>query len=989
MSIYTRQYQKVLAAELLRHLLLGKLPDINEMSRSLDAALDKNGNVTYRYTPQAFKSIFNNEIYNKAMKAIKFDIEVFHEDLIDMFSNSVSRVNFADLFHKVNSYELNKLQAQLELLLFTVKDADFYFDGAFDTFSDQSKTDMAASTKDILDLSEECIALPFGAKNVQRIDVKDLVSQNTVGIIPSNPSIILSNNPIPNTKFGNLFTDTLSVWGQEIITSTNAPLSISFSFPLRISPNIESELFVSRFEITPHETDPQNITISTSNDDVNYISILGYEQGIDLIDQKKTYAMDFETTLVQYVRVTLTKSEADEEILDGSTKKYKYIFGLKRFAAFQTGRYNQATYYSNTFNFGTSDVINKVSIDADQFIPPGCSISYAIAGVNSAGGVTSYIPISPIGTDSGVGTNKVVTFSSILEKKNKFIVPTTGTDSPAVYGTSFQGKDFYRIGPTFSSTPIFGRSRLYRGFKSWYRDTSGKFEIVNINDNYLDFATSPSSSVYTVTTEIPQVTALGTSASDGASRTKLTLTKPPYFMTSKGHSPYPPAGEDPFLDPQPKFAVYKIQIKEISTRQTRQFALGQNRLQYLPFSTFILQGAAADLPILRFYPSGVPLINGVDITYETETIGGVVKPTGRINIPDGSSLLGSNNTVLPGITLEFVYTVDTDITSRIESILGNDIVLKHTILSELDGIQVTYRYVPGRPDQILKSSIQVYNSLNPSNRIFYKEGVDFIVNESIGVIQKVPTGRIGDIAYIKYSYRSSDSSLNTFTMWAYVSGDSGTQIKFDLDPSSKKNRLQVDSAAGEAFYVNTKNGIVNLTNSSSTPVMSQGWVQFIVRSLDPTRNVAFRSNLIDQVIQMKDVNKKKIFNAFNFYFNELTAFREPMVEKTLNHLKVNTLLNDHSSFAIDSITDPLNSYLVLNFKPNETTELYSKVPTADADESSPPSSSNEEFLLEWSEQPLSDSRPVGIKVKIGLVREPNSDGSLTPKVFKYNLRVGS
>jgi hypothetical protein len=114
-----------------------------------------------------------------------------------------------------------------------------------------------------------------------------------------------------------------------------------------------------------------------------------------------------------------------------------------------------------------------------------------------------------------------------------------------------------------------------------------------------------------------------------------------------------------------------------------------------------------------------------------------------------------------------------------------------------------------------------------------------------------------------------------------------------------------------------------------------------------------------------------------------------MVEKTLNHLKVNTLLNDHSSFAIDSITDPLNSYLVLNFKPNETTELYSKVPTADADESSPPSSSNEEFLLEWSEQPLSDSRPVGIKVKIGLVREPNSDGSLTPKVFKYNLRVGS
>jgi hypothetical protein len=654
---------------------------------------------------------------------------------------------------------------------------------------------------------------------------------------------------------------------------------------------------------------------------------------------------------------------------------------------FQTGRNSSASYVSIPFEFNHDGAINKVSIDTEQSTPPGCSVFYSVAGIFDSGEETPYIPISPVGIDSSIGSSKIVTFGVNLEKNSKFVTDSAGPGSPQVYGTSFQGKEFYRVGPVFTKNPIFGKSKLYRGYKSWYRDTSGKFDIVNITDNYVNFSNSDLAYLYATGTEVPLVTALGLGV-DGIARTKLSLTKPPYYDSSKGHLLKPEPGQDPSLDTQPMYAVYKVQVKGSSLRQSRQFILSANRTQYLPFTSFLVQGATTDLPILRTI-GGTPFINGVDYTFELTSVGGVQKPTGRIVIPDGSSFLDPNGNVI-NVLVEFAYTIDIDITHKVSSIVGNDVTLDHSILTDLDGVQITYRYVPVSPNQILKPSVRVYSAISStSNTTFYTEGRDYTINDRSGAIQKIPSGSISDKCYVKYSYRSSDSSLNTFTTWAYISPSDGTQIKFDLDPSTKKNKLVADFAAGESFLINTRNGIVNLTNATSTPVLAMGWVQFIVRSKDPDTNVIYRSNLIDQIIQLKDVNKKKIFNSYNMYFNEIIAFREPLIEKTLNHLKVNTLLADHSCFAIDNITDPFNSYIVLNFKPNETSELYCRVPTDDSDETSRPSVSNEEFLIEWSEETDVESRPTKIKVKIDLLRASEADGSLTPKVFKYSLRVGS
>lgn len=991
MTIYNRQYQKILSIEVLKHLLSGRLPNLNDISTKISKALSDRTNITFKYIPQEYKGVFNVDNYNKSLRQIKFDIDLFHEELLDLFAQSSTRLNFADLYHKINSYELSKLEAQLNLLLFTVADADFYFDGFFDTFADISNLNTEESTKDIIDLSEQCISLPYGGKNTRRINVGSLMSMNDIDVkvVGDRAQSVISLNKIPNTKFGDIFSDVLSVWGYEIITSEEGPLELEFSFPLNPDGNIESEFFVTRFEVTPHSDGPQRVVVSTSNDDVNYIKVIGYENGLVTKDQKVTYAIDFETTLVQYVKLNISKDKSDEEIVANDRTNYRYIIGLKRFAAYQTGRLTKATYQSKPLSFKSTDTIGKVAIYSDELVPAGCSINYSIAGVTN-GSLSSFIPITPVSKSSALGKSQVVSFNTVIKDSTEFTTQTSGDDAPQIYGTSFQGKNFYRVGPALTERPIFGSSVLYRGFKSWYRDSSGSFDILRVDDNYVTFEHTDLEAMYALETESPSITPLGLVG--GVRKVKLAVTKTPYYDSSRGHNLKPqPGTQNSLLDIRPNYAIYKVRHKTSTSRKSAQFTLSSARTQYLPITNFILQTTtAADLPRLSSV-SGQQYTVGVDFNYELEDIGGQNRPTGRIEIPDGSAFLDTNNSVQP-ISMVFSYKIDPDITHKVSRIDGTTITLDNCSITQYDSVEITYRYIPVAPSSIIKSSIRVANLPSSSpTRIYYQEGRDYVIDATTGAIQRIPTGTIPNsgAAYIQFSYRNSSSNLQTFTTWCYLPKTEGTQIKFDLDETTKKNKLIVDTELGETFYVNSKEGVINLTKATTTPVLPNGWVQFIVRSKNPDLYGDYKTNLIDQVIQLKDVNKKKIFKQYSYYFDQITAFREPLEEKSLNHLKVNTLLSDHSVFAIDSTTDPFNSYVVLNFSPNNTDELYCKVPTEDSDETNPPQTSNESFTLSWSEETNQEIAPTEIVVKIELNRNQTVDDALSPKVFSYQLRVGS
>lgn len=1010
MSILERQSRKVTERELIRYLLLGSLPNITDLTQRLQDVRFPGSLITYKHVPQEYRAVFNIDTYNKALSDIKFDIDVFNEELNDLFVKASNKLNYADLFFRLNSKELDRLSEELNLLLFINNNADFYFSGFVENFISNTNTDTSKTTEGLVDLIENVLALPYRGRNTKRIDVGSLVSEQNVDVEVTGATGGPSGQPnslelIPNSVFGSIFTDDLNVWGYKVLSTQDNPVSISFTFPLNPDGVSESEFFVSRFEFNTHGLGTINVKIEVSNDNVNFLALNGYEGGVDTNDSSKTYGLDFETNLVEYVRVTLTKNQPDSEVsgtvnnpTSGSANAdpislYEYIFGLKRFAAFQTGRIQNGVYFSKPISFSSLEDIGKVSIDTENLIPSGTSINFSIAKV-IPGKDNKFIPITPVNSSGKVGENKILQFNSSEEITEKFTVASDSNseDAAVVYGTPFQGKEFYRIGPAIPQIPQFETSKLFRGFNGWYRDKSGSFEILEVTDNYVPFEQTDLERVYVLQTE--QVTAANYTSTDDIIRKRLQVSRPPYYDNTRGHALKPEPGvQNSLLDVRPNYAIYRVLHNTDTDRQYDSFTLSSNRLQYLPSSSFVIEtnNQAALLPSITSANGTIVYQEGSDYIFEVESIGGQSKPTGRISIPEGSAFLDANNNVQT-LSLVFTYVADPDITHKVSSIQGNNIILVHSQNLPQDSIEVIYRYVPVAPSAIIRSSVRVSNLPTTSNsRIFYVEGRDYSFDPSTGAIQRIPTGEIGttDSVYVQFSYRGASSSLETFTAWAFVAAGESERIKFDLNETTQENKLTVDETIGESFFINTTEGLINLTKAPSTPVLPGGWVQFVVRSKNPDLNQTYGSNLIDQVIQLKDVNNKKIFRSFNIYFNEITAFRQPLKEVTLNHLKVNTLLSNHNVFAVDSITDPFNSYIVLNFRPNLTEELYLKVPTEDGDETNPPRAIDEEYMFVWFKKISTETvKSNSLIVKIELSRNASVDGAITPKCIKYQLRVG-
>lgn len=984
MSIFTRQYNSILSAEVLKFLLRGVLPNVTELSRRVSESLTRDGVTLYQYIPQGSRVVFNWKLYNTALKQIKFDIDVFYEELLDLFNVSLSRVNYADLYHKVNSYHLSKLDTELKNLLFTVENADYYFLGAYDTFSDLTKTDRTNTTEGIVDLKEQALSLPYGARGVSRVKTSHLYKNVTWPVtIEEGSEYTESSSLVPGTKFGNIFSDTVSTWAYEVRTNKQEPVEIKFKFPLAGSQKDNVEVFINKIEIIPHSTNKQLVKIRVSNDNVNYLSITGYENGLTLDNQAITYSMDFETNLVQYLEVTLRKESPDSEITIGDKKLYQYIFGLKSLSAYTVGRYKKAVYYSVPFTFGDeSDKISKVSITTNDLELPGTSIEYSVALDTEE---PNFVPIVPTGkSKKDLGVNQVVEFNSTSEFSNRIVVPEDGDDAAIAYGQPYQGKTIYRIGDPITPKPLFGTVSMFRGYNCWYRDTSSAFQLKNISDVYISFATTNVESLYDIKKEIVSHTYL-----PNRRVTELSLSNVPYYNAARGHSLIPdPSFQGTSSNLQPNYAIYSVKQLTTVARKSITFNLTSRNIQ--------LSATNIDISTVDNFPTLYETSNRNKYRYDLDydiaynLVGGIKKSTGVLRIPDGSDLLNSSGQVR-NIQVTLEYTPDQDITHKVSNIYGNKLTLTNCIVAPSDTIQVEYRFVPKAPSQIIKSSIRVSAEPKTGNiRTFYEEGTDYVVDQSTGAIQKVPTGSIpaNGSVYAEFSYRSSEEGIETFQIWAYVSSSQGTRINFDSNTSTKKNKLVANKSLGEAFYVNTPDGLIDITSALVTPLLKTGWVQFIVRSKNPDINTRYTTNLIDQVVQLRDQNKKKIFKSGGLYFREITAFIEPMEQKTLNHLRVNTLKTDYSSFAIDSTTDPLNHYVVLNFLPNSTSELYRKAPTDEAVTDGAPQEIYESFLMRWQSKNTTDTSTNKLIVRISLERSDEvTDGGVTPKVYSYDIRA--
>ena len=313
-----------------------------------------------------------------------------------------------------------------------------------------------------------------------------------------------------------------------------------------------------------------------------------------------------------------------------------------------------------------------------------------------------------------------------------------------------------------------------------------------------------------------------------------------------------------------------------------------------------------------------------------------------------------------------------------ETVDGKKVIMTVDMNQEDDTrFDVTYRFVPIGDYKIIKSSMKVTSNFGQDEGIEYVEGRDFTVDIERGVITRVPHGEILDISghtavYVDFVYEAPSVSLETFTTWLFNENREPKRIEF--------SDLNLDLDSGEQFFIRHGAETIELTRANESPELLYGWHQFVVRSKNPDENAV---SAISLVADMRDRNGDAVFIAGGKYFNRMLATREPLTQVNEDFLLTNILPSNHKNFAITSTGNVL-----INFEPGTTKDLYTFGPRLDTSGTYVFSEHDEEFEVNFRRRLNTTIEIRSLKVKVAMEREPLADGGLTPKVFRYNVKVG-
>lgn len=956
----------------------GKLLDTSVLQDKITEILGDNyGLPTLKYKPQKRKRVFNIGHYNDFFKRFEFDIDIAYDEITDIVASTLMKLNTFDLSYRAQSQQMNEIIDYLDNLLFIIDNANGNFFGVFDNFQSTAKTDLALSTKSIVDVREGCLSLPYNNLAGSKVKLNHLYEKDSWPIIVSRDAV--SSNHGPAAGFGNAFSDIYSPWRYDVVTDTPGPVAIQFDIPL--SAISDSVFSITRVQLVPHSGKPMQAQMFYTVDDINYIVFPQTPESISIEQESKTYNMDFTSTQVEKVRFIITKQEYDEEDQNGN---FIYMFGLKHIGFYSLGTAVQGQYVSKALKpKGLARNINRVSLTSSETIPAACSVDYYVCLADSSDKkIGDWQLIVPSNRSEDMPGRRAIEFRNGAYKSRDVHAP-----SGLISTETHKGIDFYQlpIGIDSGDSNIFASAQLFRGFGAWNRNINEDVILRQVKNSYISFNGGDFQNIYTVLSETAAVDS-GYQVFPGGGisteiSTKLTVANQiDYKPQSMGLFPHPDI-TSPISDPRPDYAIYKL------NRYGSQMNITGEQITLSGLNVTAL----SDFPLVSQLPANEPIVketgvqsggiySGQSLVYERDT--DYVLTTDLEGLFDGGIRITNSGSSIDvsGQIVSVGYSIDPDITRRVAGIRDNNIYMKSLMNIKSDEqIEAVYRFIPRGKNAVIRPTIKVTSKFgDPDNEEVYSQGPDYSVNINQGSITRIPSGGIlpnqGDLAvYIDFYYKETPTDLHTYSAWIYQPSLEPVKIEY--------NPIALDLVVGEKFIINSPQFTTDLSNSTETPFIPRGWHQIIVKSRDPA---VFATAAIKKIIELKDIAGDYIFVRGGKYFVDLQATRVAMSEVTYDFLKNSILRTNHDHFAI------INGKIVLNFQPGSTAELYNYQAVTDNAGlvTGFTEQTSEDFLLKYQYEIPGQVEARRIMVKITMLKDRIADGGVTPKVFRYNARIG-
>jgi len=578
MTISTIQFSTALREAAEKILKDGRVPSLNRLMRQVQVSLPKEqGTPTFRQRYQKRREQWDLAGMNASLSEVDFDLRILYQALLEIADGVLRRHNSVESSSRAQNTQMDRIEKEVQNLLFLMQDGDGHFAGVYDDFYDLSKVDLVRTTPDIIDISSQTVELPQNVLSTTKFGFPHLQGYLSWPVGVNADSKVITSSTPSDAPFGNAFVDTVSMWRHDVITEEPGPTSISFTIP--VSPVDDAELSISRVQVIPLSEFEQGMEVFWSVDNVNYLKFPGAGGVVDLEKSSRTVNIDFPLTRVQYLRFILYRENHDKLVDSG----YLTSFGLANISIYSLGRGYEGELISISHPIpDTRTRVEKLSLSTLEEVPKGADIQYYIGSVYQPTDdqappefLGTWQSITPVGREKKQDEPPRVLRMSTDSTKAVELIPVTPLD--AFY--THRAIDFYQLNGAGSNYTerlitddvVYGSATIQRGNNAWKRTRSNEQTLFNVSNNYITFSSSGRQRLYSVTRET--VPFKGPAVYNDASRTTMEVSKSIDSRLTEGMQLIPPATVDPYTDPAPFYALYEATLITETEKSTEALTL--------------------------------------------------------------------------------------------------------------------------------------------------------------------------------------------------------------------------------------------------------------------------------------------------------------------------------------------------------------------------------------------------------------------------------
>lgn len=455
MSINIRQKRFTVAVNeiLQEELRKGNLPTSQEFASRLNKLMrDQDlGAPGYRFVRARNSSLAEAEFYNKAVEQIQKDLMILYENTIAVHDQLSSKFNWFEVEKKRLEYEARKLESELkEKVLLYGKTG--YLASLFDVFDDLSKIDTEQNLS--IDTTNNQVTL------TQQENTSFIINPtSSIAFVVPKLSASTFRRILISGNIGNALNAAPSETFQEILLAkTEGPAEAYVDL------NFERKQVLNRIDVSLHTIKDLSVFIEFTSDGQNYFHLPYYPEAKKTAGNVSFY---FPSTEMKSMRIWLSKTESDKNVVHPEGFSYQYLFGIKKIQFFQLSYPESGEFVTKRLSPDTDETfsIGKVTLVAEEELPDGTDIEYFIRVDEQE---DAWKQISPVNRDSAQAPN-LIDFKYVIHSAPTGLgIPEGTSDKESeVIELQANGIGFYSLG-TIEKRKIIPRTeRLYIGRDAW------------------------------------------------------------------------------------------------------------------------------------------------------------------------------------------------------------------------------------------------------------------------------------------------------------------------------------------------------------------------------------------------------------------------------------------------------------------------------------------------------------------------------------------